>query len=86
MLITGITENELNKINIYPNPAGDYLSVTGCDGAEITITGLEGRAVKKFRANSDNFNVDISGIKNGTYLLLINLRNIKTYKKLVVVR
>jgi YbbR domain-containing protein len=73
-------------VNIFPNPANNYLIVAGCEGAEITITGLEGRVVKKFRATNENFHLDISNIKTGTYLMLINLKSIKTYKKLVVVR
>ena len=49
-------------VNIFPNPANNYLIVAGCEGAEITITGLEGRAVKKFRATNENFYLDISNL------------------------
>jgi hypothetical protein len=73
-------------VNIFPNPAGDYLVISGCDGAEITITGLEGSTMKKIRVTGENHTIDITDIKTGTYLLLINLNSFVTCQKLVIVR
>jgi hypothetical protein len=73
-------------VNIFPNPANDYLIVSGCKDAEITITGLEGSTMKKIRVTGENHTIDITDIKTGTYLLLINLNSFVTCQKLVIVR
>jgi len=70
----------------YPNPAADYLVFTGCVGAGIKINGLDGTLIKESRITYDNYVLNISDIKSGTYVILINLNNIATYKKIVILR
>ena len=75
-----------SQTNIYPNPANDYLVITACKGAEITITGLDGITLKQITITNENHYVDMSDIKSGTYLMLINLNNETTHKKVIILK
>jgi photosystem II stability/assembly factor-like uncharacterized protein len=82
----GAESTILTDVTIYPNPASDYLVISGCVGAEITITGLGGIPLKDIRITRESYRLDISDLKNGTYLMLVNLNNKITYKKIVILK
>ena len=76
----------LPEVTIYPNPASDYVIISACDGAEITITGLGGIPVQEIQITAENYRLDISDLNNGTYMLIINLNKVVINKKLVIIR
>ncbi|MBI9038381.1 MAG: hypothetical protein JEY97_09635 [Bacteroidales bacterium] len=74
------------KVNVYPNPASNYLVISGCDGGMISIAELGGKPLKKIRITGENCRLDISDLKNNTYLMIIDFNNKITYKKIIVVK
>ena len=64
------TENPVvkDKITLHPNPASDYLYISGIDGrAKATIVNMLGQRVMTFEAGSGP--VSISGMPAGTYFI-----------------
>ena len=61
--------NEL--VNIYPNPATDYITVSGAEGAEAEICDVMGRRVMAFTIESPRFTVNVASLPAGVYLLRV---------------
>jgi len=63
-----------NKVSVYPNPAGDLLSVTtGSDLGilNFTISAASGKQVLQGRLISGTSGIDISGLAAGVYIITI---------------
>lgn len=66
---TSLKEVELDAINIFPNPASDYFSMTENNLiSQISIFNIVGKQVKSFNAVS-NGNYSISDLSEGMYLV-----------------
>lgn len=67
-----ITTTAVNTIDIYPNPASDFLIVSGLDGRtmdEVVIHDLNGKEV--LRLTDTNNVLDISSLQPGMYVAVI---------------
>ncbi len=68
---TGITElGAYNAFSVYPNPAGNFLQLTGLTKfpAKIHITDLNGTLLKNIQLN-ENTPIDISALTTGLYFI-----------------
>ncbi len=66
---TSTKQLEKNAIKIYPNPSGDYLTLSSTNGVDrMIVYNMVGRAVRSFDVDSDNM-YDISELSNGIYLI-----------------
>ena len=70
---------------MYPNPARElvHLELSGT-GAEVTITDLLGRVVKKMQCSGSNAEVRLDGIQNGTYILRATSGNSSYAEQLLI--
>lgn len=72
----GLIEGVLNPIAVYPNPANDKITITGLDKqlniSSMVITNMEGKAVKTIDVTSSSMDVNIDGIENGIYFVVVN--------------
>ncbi len=66
---TGISNNELNEFEVYPNPADDYILLKSENLRFINIYTLNGSLVHKSLINSNNNRVDISNLPAGLYFV-----------------
>ena len=63
-------ENSKLKIEIYPNPANDQVTVTGLpEGSLIELFDTYGRLLSAFRIQNSEFKIDVSLLTSGLYLL-----------------
>ena len=62
---TGINENNLSKISVYPNPARDEITVLGFELEEYQIIDLSGKIVYQGKAKT----LDIRNLLPGIYTL-----------------
>ncbi|WP_139955843.1 T9SS type A sorting domain-containing protein [Flavicella sediminum] len=63
----GLSEVELEGINVYPNPTTGLLTISDLYDAEtISISNISGKLVKTFEANNS---IDISDLPTGVYVL-----------------
>ncbi|MEI6853500.1 MAG: T9SS type A sorting domain-containing protein [Bacteroidota bacterium] len=71
---SGIKEVQSTQLSYYPNPANDFLMVTGADNnAKINIFDVSGRLL--ISKNNDNTPIDISSINEGVYFVRIENKN-----------
>lgn len=77
--------NSVDNLSIYPNPANDYIHVTG-DGIEsLKIYDISGRLVKSV-SSPVPLTIDIRNLPEGMYPVAIETRQGTFYKKVVVSR
>lgn len=80
--IANSVESNDTKYVISPNPASNYLSITGLNGDEtLEIIDIKGVSILKSEANT---NLDIENLPNGTYFLKINSKGYKEIQRFVV--
>ncbi|MEP6684335.1 MAG: T9SS type A sorting domain-containing protein [Parafilimonas sp.] len=71
----------VNKIKISPNPANNFLQISGLDANAptlLTITDRNGNVFKKLSVTSENYSCNISNLKNGFYYLVAENSNGKS--------
>lgn len=86
--IAGIEEITSNSgIKLFPNPAKDILSInlnkTFDENISVNFTDVSGRKVLTTTLTSDNNTIDISGLENGFYNLIIETKNKQLFKRIV---
>lgn len=84
VIVTGIGQNPLNQVSIFPNPVKDQLIVAVTDiqkGTQIHVLSLDGRVKKSIATVGRNNTIDMSDLSTGVYLVQIkNSTNTATYK------
>jgi|GEM_PF-2094862 len=69
---TGISNSNCLKLNIFPNPASEYLTVEGTSkGTEIKLVNLSGRLVQHSVTQGDNERISLKGITQGIYFVVV---------------
>lgn len=79
--VLGMTEEQLNAISIYPNPASDVLTVNGAEGANITVTDAQGKTVYSSTMSNTVETINVENLESGIYF--INFEGNKTMKFMV---
>lgn len=80
--ITGIIDDQLLNIKVYPNPSQQYCHITGVTSADIKIYDLNGRQIGlPMIKNTEVISLDFGNIPNGIYLIkFIDKQYIRTEK------
>ena len=84
----GISDNELNAVSVYPNPASELINITSNSNIDnIIIRDLLGKEVM----NLNNINhpiqiIDVSNLSNNIYLVEIQSNNNTVMKKITLTR
>jgi hypothetical protein len=85
--INNLVENkDINKLNIYPNPASDIVIIENAENSKISIINMLGQVVFSQTLINNNIKLNVSQIPNGTYLIRIENNNEVITKKLNVIR
>lgn len=74
--VTGVEEKDLPKIKVYPNPATKLVNVTfdsSLVGSDYTVYDHMGRTHLFGKINSENINIDLTGLSKGIYFLSIGV-------------
>lgn len=84
--ITGTYGNELSEINVWPNPASDYLifDIDESGAVKVVIYDMQGRKVLARQLDNSKPQVPVSHLNNGIYLYVIY--GSKMYSGKVVIR
>ena len=70
------------KTQVFPNPAGEYLTVSGTRlGQTITITGINGAKIGTYTAAESSTVIPISSLSSGMYFVSIDSFKVKIIKK-----
>ena len=84
---TGLVANNNidNRFNIFPNPVRNSLSIeTNFSNYSIRITDILGNNIYSIKNVSYNKTIDVSGIKNGTYLIELTTNSEKKVNKIII--
>lgn len=84
--ITSDQEIEQNKIEIYPNPVSDNLSII-CQGGKLTrfiLTDLIGRTVHKGKLKEDENWIQVGHLQNGYYNILLGDEKVFKHSKKIL--
>lgn len=70
---TGLIENQVEPINIYPNPAEDRIEISCGENQiiSVSIINIQGQKVAEqaFNGQTSDLSFDISSLENGVYLV-----------------
>lgn len=84
---TGIVQTKVDdKINLYPNPASDLLTIQSEENAIVnyTIYNSLGQLIQQKIVNKEQFQINISHLSSGMYTIQLNTRTNKLIKKFQV--
>ncbi len=71
-VITSTEETRLSVVQLYPNPARDYLNITGLtEGSEFRISDISGRTVYSAIATSTAMEVSVGNLSGGVYTVTV---------------
>lgn len=84
-----LSVNDVNivagEVSVYPNPVTDSFQIASesfsVENSEVKIIDINGRTIKTFPSNLNNFNV--SELNSGVYFVEIKSNDVKTTKKII---
>jgi hypothetical protein len=76
----GIDEVGNEMVSVYPNPATDYITVSGAEGKQAEMFDLTGRRVMEFTVNGASCTVSVAALPAGIYMLRIDGEAVKVIK------
>jgi hypothetical protein len=82
----GLDENEINEVNIYPNPVSTTLNIElNNENVQFIVYDMQGILIKK--GNIEFKKIDVSHLSRGIYVLHLSSKNgVLNYRKRFVVR
>ena len=86
--IVDVKTTEENKIDVYPNPARDFVKISAISSqpSAVRIYNCLGMLVEEFEMYSEEAEVNVSDYKPGIYFIDINNATGRTVKKFIVHR
>jgi hypothetical protein len=77
---SGVERIDIDRVNVYPNPATSYINVNG-EVEKLSLYDMQGALVIEASANT----LDVTTLPVGNYILKINDREgVRTVKVLIV--
>lgn len=76
IITTGINENEMSEINVYPVPAKDMLNIEGEGIKSVKISDILGKEIAEYINDGEaTMSISVDNLKSGSYLLVIKDEN-----------
>ncbi len=85
---TGILNGRLQKLEIYPNPATEYVTVHFAESSDksMKLIGLDGRVARTFENVTSGQILDLSGIETGSYILVSESPDTRSAMSKILIR
>ena len=72
------------ELSLYPNPATDIVNInTSVSVDQVRLYDLTGRKMMEANPNKENFDLDVTGLSKGVYLVKLNAGNKEATTKLI---
>jgi len=83
-----VSINEINaaNINVYPNPASNYVMINNAENANVQVYDVLGNKVLDLNNISNNYKMDVSNLSQGSYVLKIVQNNQIVTKRISLVK
>ncbi len=82
--INNIENEQFNNVEIYPNPAKDFITIKNIAETDIKIYDICGKLVIYNYLDQTNQKIDVSSLKTGIYFVTLKQDNRLIYKKIVI--
>jgi hypothetical protein len=83
-VITNIkTVENVQDINIFPNPATYYLTIETPQKATIDIFDIQGQLISSLTTSGNKADLNVSSLPNGIYIAKIKTENGMSIKKFI---
>lgn len=69
------------SISVYPNPTSDFVSIAAEGLQCVTIIDATGKTIKSVTANGNALQLDLTGLKAGTYFISAKTRSTSSFVK-----
>ena len=79
-----VKDNTLEGVNVYPNPAKDFLRINTLQGGDVKLFNILGALVKSENEVSREYTMNVSDLNAGVYLLRIESENKFFSQKIVI--
>lgn len=79
-------ENSIANVSIYPNPVSNNLVISSPELVKYKFFNILGRILKEEQGYKTQFDIDVSTLNDGEYLLLLQGINQKEYSRKIVIR
>lgn len=82
-VITGLDNQNQNKILLYPNPAQRQFAIEGLSlqTHELAILDVTGKIIRKVAITGEKMNIDISDLRSGYYFIKVEDKAFKLIKR-----
>ncbi len=86
--VLGIDEKPTLSVNVAPNPASEYISISanGVGEATVRIVDVLGNVVMDEKTFSGKKTIDVTRFRNGVYFVMIDAEGVKAVTRKVIVR
>ncbi|PLX05120.1 MAG: hypothetical protein C0595_00635, partial [Marinilabiliales bacterium] len=85
-LYTGVNDqNEIDKIEIYPNPTSSVLNIVIKSQADLRIYDMSGKSVLNMKNVENHVTLDVSSYKTGSYVVNLDYKNGTSSRRIFLV-
>ncbi len=82
--LLGVTQNQLDNISLYPNPARTTININGAENANVQVYDILGKLILSQENLNINAQINISKLQTGTYFMRISKDNLVTTKRFLI--
>lgn len=79
--ITGTSEDNTPNVNIFPNPASDFVTVEAEGLQLVNVIDGTGRTIKSVPASGNALHLDLTDLKAGTYFISVKTASTSSFVK-----
>jgi len=83
-LLTVSVDNIEKWVAIYPNPATDNITISGCEKAEVSLYNLQGQKMINDIITNDQTKINVSDLQFGIYLIELKMDGKKFSRKIMI--
>ncbi len=82
--VLGVTQNQIDNISLYPNPATSTINLKNAENANIQVFDVLGKMIISRDNISMDEKIDVAKLQTGTYFMKISKDNYITTKRFLV--
>ncbi len=83
--ITAIDQTQKNEIAVYPNPATEYVQISGiAQNSSITLFDIGGKVIKTISNYQPEERIQLNGLNPGIYLICIEKNDKPVFSKIII--
>jgi hypothetical protein len=83
--VSGISQNELEVIRVFPNPASDLLNIQGANGSTVSLMDMLGTLMFSEVIHDNLAILNLQTIPDGVYLIQLKTDQ-DTYTQIIIIQ